>query len=165
MSQRYFVELQQVLTLSVTDFLFTTYAVQFFGALELLQSTYSLQTMILIASFISAFFQRGDICRACITYKGDPSLQLIIQQTACLHPVLFKAKSGRWFLSTKFQIQMTFTCVFQESTQDLTFFSFLEENCYIGWRTYKSAANTESNKYFNSSVSKSVRCQENYCYQ
>ena len=55
--------------------------------------------------------------------------------------------------------------VFQEPGQDLTFFNFLKENCYIGWRTYKSAAYTESNKYFYTFVSKSVRCQENYCYQ
>ena len=52
--------------------------------------------------------------------------------------------------------------LFQEPVQDLTLFSFLEENCYIGWRTYKSAANTKRNNYFYSSVSKSVRRQENH---
>ena len=52
---------------------------------------------------------------------------------------------------------------FQEQAQD--FLVFLEENCYIGWRIYKSAADTESYKYFYSSVSKSVRGQENHCYQ
>ena len=58
-----------------------------------------------------------------------------------------------------------FHWLFKEPAQDLTLFNFLKENCYIGWRTCKSAAYTESNKYFYSSVSKSVRRQENYCYQ
>jgi hypothetical protein len=54
--------------------------------------------------------------------------------------------------------------LFQETAQDLTLFSFLKENCQTTWRTYqsaKSAANTERDKYFYNSVSKSFRCQEN----
>ena len=58
-----------------------------------------------------------------------------------------------------------FHWLFQEPAQDLTLFNFLKENCYIGWMTYKSTADTESNKYFYISVSKNVRRQENYCYQ
>jgi hypothetical protein len=49
---------------------------------------------------------------------------------------LFKAKE--WLLVFIYQIL--------EAAQDLTLFSFLEENCHIGWGTYKSTAYTESNK-------------------
>ena len=70
-----------------------------------------------------------------------------------------------YFYLANSRFHWLFLVLFQEPAQDLTFFRFLAENCYIGWRTYKSAANTERNKYFYSYVSKSVRRQENHCYQ
>ena len=70
-----------------------------------------------------------------------------------------------YFFQANSRFHWLLLMLFQEPAQDLTLFSFLEENCYIGWRTYKSAAYTKRNKYFYSSVSKSVRRQENYCYQ
>ena len=100
---------------------------------------------------------RPRICKFFEITKGYVSLDRLICFFAYF--VLFgswKKKVVDFYLPNS-----RFHWLFQEPAQDLTLFNFLKENCYIGWRT----AYTESNKYFYISVSKNVRCQENYCYQ
>ena len=59
-----------------------------------------------------------------------------------------KQKSSRWtkvyFYLPNSRFHWLLLALFLESAQDLTLYSFLEENCYICWRIYTSAANAES---------------------
>ena len=89
------------------------------------------------------FFQQPQFLRKQVTLcKEDPSQQLSIQ----LVYVQFcsKQKSGLWFLSTKFQIPLTFTCAFPRTS---TFLVFQKKTAtWAGDRI--SAANTESRHGF-----------------